>query len=53
MNNVRENDAFFTVCYARASTGSLCVEYNTKAGPVVLVVVSGVSSGGGVSLGVP
>jgi hypothetical protein len=51
MNNIKENDAFFTVCFERTSKGSLCVEFNTNAGPVWLVGVGGVSTGGGVSLG--
>jgi hypothetical protein len=51
MNNVTENNVFFTVCYTRASTGFHYVEYNTMCGPVGLVVDGGVSSDGGVSLG--
>jgi hypothetical protein len=42
---------FFTVCYGRPSTGSLCVEYNTKICPVGLVVVGGDYTNGGVSVG--
>jgi hypothetical protein len=46
----RKRFIFYSFLCARFSVISL-MEYNTMGGPVGLLVVSGVSSGGGVSLG--